>query len=94
MKHTIVAVRDNKAEHFFTPQAFVNIAVAQRGFADACTTGEHQYSQHPNDYILFELGHYDDSNGTFDLHMAPIVVLTGTEAITLNPQMKQTDIED
>lgn len=61
MNHLLFTVYDEKAEVFMPPFFVPTIGLATRAFSD-CVNGEHQFAKHPQDYTLFQLGHFDDSN--------------------------------
>lgn len=64
MIHEIFAVYDSKAEAYTPPFFQHQEAMALRTFTDCCNDKEHTFGKHPEDYTLFNLGKYDDSNGT------------------------------
>lgn len=64
MKQHIFSVFDNKAEAFITPFFMPRPAMAERVFREMCNAEDHQFGKHPSDYTLFELGEFDDSNGS------------------------------
>lgn len=60
----IFAVRDTKTEAYMQPFFMNTRGQAIRAFSDEVANEKSQFSKHPEDYILFEIGAYDDSNGT------------------------------
>lgn len=71
MIRSVFAVKDAKAEIFSPPMLSVNTGTMLRSLLDALGDPGHQYSRHPEDFVLYELGTFDDSNGVFDLLDAP-----------------------
>jgi len=67
MKYYIVVVRDRAADVFGVPSFVASKGAAIRGFGDECQREDkgNLFYQHPEDFDLYELGEYDDSNGTF-----------------------------
>lgn len=70
MKFVIVAVRDRAADVFAHPMFVPAVGVALRAFNDQVNKNEqgNQLFAHPEDFDMYELGSYDDSNGKFETH--------------------------
>lgn len=68
----VFSVFDSKAGSFSTPFFSVNKAVALRDFGQAVNDQKSQLFLYPEDYILFELGSFDDSTGVISSHSTPI----------------------
>lgn len=73
MKHIICAVKDTAAQTFgrLFPVAHGNAAI--RSFSDEVNRASTQQEQndlfsHPDDFELYELGHYDDQLGAIVPH--------------------------
>lgn len=69
MIHKIFAVFDSKVNAFNQPFFARSAGDAMRGFEDIFTQpgpdGQmHPYSRHPADFFLFEIGSFDDDDGT------------------------------
>jgi len=71
MLHKVFTVHDSPAAAFLPPFYFATVGMAIRAFTDSVNDPGHQFAKHPNDYTLFALGTYDDSNGQFDLMATP-----------------------
>lgn len=82
MIHKIFAVLDSKAETYTHPLIFKTKGEAIRSFSDEANNGNSQISRHPEDYTLFEVGSYDDSNATFDLLPTPTPVGKALEFVS------------
>lgn len=61
MKTKMYSVFDTKAECFGTPFFMPNRAMAERAFSDLAKDPKTLVSRHPNDFILYEIGEYDDA---------------------------------
>lgn len=61
----IYAVYDRVAEVYTQPMFFINLQVAQRIMRNCVNNPQHNYSLNPEDFALYKLGIYDDSNGMF-----------------------------
>lgn len=58
----VFSARDMKAEAFLQPFFMPTQGSAIRAFGDACEKQDSPFFQHPNDYVLYEIGSYDDSD--------------------------------
>lgn len=63
MKHVTLSVYDEKAQFFSPPMCFKTVAEGTRVFLDECRNSNSVLSQHPEDFSLYEIGSFDDSNG-------------------------------
>lgn len=68
MKHTILVLRDIKANYFLPPMFAPNIGVALRNLTDAINSNEKQmdWQKHPEDFELYQWGEWDSDNCHFD----------------------------
>lgn len=78
MRFFIVAIRDMVAEAYSVPQFVVNIGATVRGFGDEIRRPKPDgnpaaLQDHPEDFNMYSLGEYDDSNGVFELHAAKLI---------------------
>lgn len=67
----IFTMRDEKAELFIRPFFMPNLALAVRAIEGAGRDPEHAFAKHPQDFILYELGTWDEEHAEFDLSVAP-----------------------
>lgn len=67
MIHKIVSIYDIKAMVYSKPLYFPSYAAAIRSFADAVKDEKSDYMRHPEDYIMFGFGEFNDVKGTFDI---------------------------
>lgn len=73
---------DTKASVFGALITLENADVARRMFVTSILSGqESPVTQFPDDFILYEMGGFDNSTGIFVIHPAPIKVMTGFEAV-------------
>lgn len=77
MKLGLFSVRDEKAEVFSPPLSSMNVGTITRSLFDVLKSGSHDYAKHPEDYVLYHLGTFDDQTGQMELFTAPksVVVL-------------------
>lgn len=82
MIKVVCAVRDSASALFGQPFFVPSTAVAVRGFADAVRKAEDgsDLTKHPEDFILFELGSFDDETGKFVNVPDPVQLLRGKDA--------------
>lgn len=59
------AVFDSQASAFGTPMFLPSSGVALRLFSEACANPKSPMFQHPQDFVLYELGTYDPNSGRF-----------------------------
>lgn len=76
MRSMIFAVHDKAVDAFLPPFFAPARGAAIRSFMDACSDPQHQFAKHLDDYVLYELGSFDDGNGTFAVH-EPQRVMSG-----------------
>lgn len=63
----IFTVFDIKAEAYLEPFYTATKGQAIRSFSDTCQEKGHPFNLHPEDYTMFHLGAYDNSNATFEI---------------------------
>lgn len=74
MKLKVFGIRDSKAMAFLQPYFSPSVGGAVRAFADEVNDGKGMITKHPDDFILYELGEFDDNTGLF-VSLTPIVML-------------------
>lgn len=75
MNLVMVAVRDSATEMFGRPFFVQNSRVAVRSFTDEVnrTDVQNELNKHAEDFTLFELGTFNDSNGEFSPNIVQLV---------------------
>lgn len=84
MKISVFSVYDSKTDAFMQPIFLQTKPAAIRAITDCVQDPTHQFAAHPEDYTLFYLGQFDDSNGTFDLEKTPISLCVCIELLSDN----------
>lgn len=79
MKITLYSVYDSKAEFFQNPIAAQREGDIVRKFGDLCRNPDTEYGAHPEDYALFRVGDFDESNAEIHGNKTPFKVITGLE---------------
>ncbi|AXL15412.1 nonstructural protein [Microviridae sp.] len=82
----IFSVRDQKAQAYLQPFFAPNAAVAIRYVQAAVDDEAHEFRRHAEDYVLFEVGGFDETDGTLDPLNPPNVLC---KCIDLLPPMPQ-----
>lgn len=82
MKMIVCFIKDRAADAFGRPFYVPAVGVAIRSFQDEVNRAadDSQIYQHPDDFDLFDLGVFDDSNGMFQLHDQPVLLMLGKQA--------------
>lgn len=81
MKLKVICLYDSKALAYNLPQFVQSIGGAVRSFADEINrpdAGNVLYN-HPDDFLLFEMGEYDDSDGRVTMLEVPRIIATGID---------------
>lgn len=83
MRTVIVSVRDSAVAAFGRPAFVPSSAAAVRSFKDEVNRKDanNEMNKHPSDFILFELGFFDEQSGKFDMHPEPLQLLRGQDCI-------------
>lgn len=65
-KLCVMSVFDLATQTFGRPFTVPHAAQAFRSFKDEANNPESEICKHPGDYVLYELGTFDDTNGITD----------------------------
>jgi len=84
MLQYIVSVKDRAAEVFNRPFFVPHRNVAVRDFTDEINraSADNPLNKHPDDFDLYLLGQFDDSNGAFIREGTPTVLVRGKDVVT------------
>lgn len=78
-------IYDSKAHAFGVPFFMVSVGAAVRAFSDLGNESGSGVNRHPSDYVLYEIGSFDDSNGEF-ISLSPHVHLgIGSDFVDKRP---------
>lgn len=66
MKLEIFTIFDTKVLSFSMPFFAANLGTAIRTVQDVMASGDSNLSRHPNDYVLYGVGYFDNTTG--ELH--------------------------
>lgn len=80
---TVCAVRDTVADVYNRPYFTQSAGVAVRSFSDEVNrqAEDNQLYKHPEHFVLYELGTYDDADAKFILHDAPKHLINADQCI-------------
>lgn len=67
----VFSIYDTAVSTWMPPMHFRNKGEALRWFQDSVNNPETKLNKHPSDFVLFELGSWDDHNCHFDVLKAP-----------------------
>lgn len=85
----VFAVYDTKGLVYGVPFFMGTIGTAVRAFSDLASDKQSAVSKHPSDYILFQIGEYDDSKGGLVSVSPPRNLGMGSDFISSLPGDKQ-----
>lgn len=77
----IFTVYDTKAKAYMPPFYMQSTGQAMRAFEDTVNDETHAFAKHPEDYVLYELGTFDDQNASFQLHKTGVTLAKAIEMI-------------
>lgn len=83
MTQKLYAVYDTKASYYMTPWPCRNIGIARREFASACLKRDSALGQFPADYVLYEIGVYNDNDATIESIIPPTRICDGVEVLQM-----------
>lgn len=66
MKTKVFSVYDHKAAVYGTPFFMPNVAMAVRAFTDLVEDNRTMVSKHPEDFVLYQVGEFDDDRGVLN----------------------------
>lgn len=72
MEHKIYSVYDSVVEAYLQPFCAQTKGHAVRMFSDTVNDPNSVFAKHPDDYVLFELGSWSDSDAKYTMHPAPV----------------------
>ena len=72
-KQVLISVYDTVAEYFAAPRMFRNRAEAIRSFEVAVNNSSDGYGQHPESFVLYQVGEFDENSGNVTCEEVGIV---------------------
>lgn len=80
MNHKIFTVHDAKAKAYLPPFYMPEVGMATRAITDCVNSNDHQFSKHPADYSLFQIGEFDDASGRIET-CSPEYICNGVDVL-------------
>lgn len=81
MIYKVYSIYDSKTEGYLQPFYQQTKGQAVRGFTEVVNDKSSQIGKYPEDYTLFELGDFDDTNCKFSIYDTPKSVGVGIEFV-------------
>jgi len=81
MKHQVFCIFDSKAGAYLSPFVLPNEMMAKRSFGDCVNDREHAFSLHPEDYTLFSIAVFDDSDASIVSGSGALSIGNGIEFV-------------
>ncbi len=92
MKLNIYSIYDVASGLYSRPFFTQSDGEATRSFNDIACDTDHPIGKHPEDYTLFRLGVFDDTNGSFH-DESNQALMTGLETVSITRNAKQDNFE-
>lgn len=80
-------VFDSATKQHIQPFFSMTIESAERSFAYACNSEDHDFHNHAKDYTLFHLGEFDQYSGMYNLLIAPMSIGSALQYVTTSPRL-------
>jgi len=94
MTTKIFSIYDGKAKIFQTPFFRITTGMALRDFEDLVNDPKTIVNKHPSDFVLYEIGSYDDNTGE-TVSKSPInLVATASEYVQLKPKISEVQLNE
>lgn len=88
MIYQVVAIYDTAAETYGRPAFVAHKNQAIRSFRDEVLREDsnNDLHKHPEDFILYHLGSFDDNNAKFTSHPKPELLIRGLDIVNIVEQ--------
>lgn len=77
----LITIQDIKAECFLPVQTFKTKVDGIRAFETAVNNPDSQFNKYPEDFIMHEIGDFDELTGITKIHDRTIVIATAAELL-------------
>lgn len=93
MKTKIFTVYDSKVAAYMAPFFMDTTGRAMRSFEDTANDPSSVINKHPHDFVLFEIGIFDDADATITMYENRVMLSSAHECIAQNEMdLSQVDI--
>lgn len=82
MKLRVFSVYDGKIAGFMRPFFDAHLGNALRSFEEACKEPTSPFAKYPSDFVLYEIGSFDDEKGVLESHSPIQLVATAVEYVS------------
>lgn len=79
-KLIVFAAHDAKLKSFMAPFFLQHVGQALRMWEELCNDGKSLPAKFPSDFVLYQLGEFDDAEGRFSMLEVPHRLSSGLEA--------------
>lgn len=90
---SMFAIYDTAVQTWRSPVFARSRGQILREFADAANNPQTEFAKHPADYVLFELGTFDDDKCEFNLLAAPVRICIAMDFVKTQTQSSNGTIE-
>ena len=84
----IFSVYDRAILSYLPPFTLRTVGEAKRQLLDTVKDENHQFSQHPSDFHLVQVGSFNDSSGTIEAFDPPVLIMKCDEAMATTHHIK------
>lgn len=81
----VFSVYDSKGLAYGVPFFMVTVGSAVRAFSDLANDTQTMASRHPSDYVLYEIGSFDDNSGVFTSIVPHIHLGIAADFVSVKP---------
>lgn len=81
MRLRAFCIYDQKAKAYMSPFFMGEVGQATRAFTDMAASADHLIGKHPEDYVLFEVGSFDDHTGLIAPFATPELVISALQVL-------------
>lgn len=92
MKQLMFTIYDSKAQAYLPPFFLHAEQIAMRTFGDCVNDPKHQFGLHPEDYTLWHIGSFDDSNSIVKMEKHNLNLGVGLEYVKKMTHTPQTEL--
>jgi len=85
MKLQVYAVYDAAVGCYMQPFFLRSKGEALRSFMDAVSDRKTQFSIHPEDFSLFQVGEYEEATGTLIPSLTPVKIVAALDVVRIPP---------
>lgn len=87
MQFKVYTIYDTKVEAYLPPLFMKSKGEFLRAFAEAANNAQSPIGKHPQDYVAFEVGTWNDEDAKFDIYVAPMSLGVAIEFVKVTPDV-------